>query len=208
MTLQTQDRIIDAHIHVWAADKKKYPLAPGFEESDLWIASYEPADHLAMAQPLGVGRINMVQMTWCGTDHSYILDIIAADPDRFVGTGIVPAITDVDVGSPGKTMVALSLGGIYAFRVRGKSSRPRPLDDGPRWMDHPGYREMFETGAGHNLALSFLMEAADLPELDRMCTLFPETPVIIDHLCRIGADGRFPKDDVQALRLGIVNLVT
>ena len=199
MTPQAQDRIIDAHIHVWPADKKKYPLAPGFEESDLWIPSYEPADHLSMARPHGVGRINMVQMTWYGTDHSYILDIIAADPDRFVGTGIVPAVTDVDVGSPGKTMAALSRGGIYAFRVRGKSARPHPLGDGPRWMDHPGYREMFETGAEHNLALSFLVEAADLPELDRMCALFPETPVIIDHLCRIGVDGRFPEDDIHAL---------
>jgi len=66
-------------------------------------------------------------------------------------------------------------------------------------MDHHGYAEMFETGAAQNLVLSFLAEPSDLPEIDRMCTLYPETPVIIDHLCRIGIDGRFPDEDIRAL---------
>jgi len=194
-----QNSIIDAHIHIWAADQEAYPLAPGFVDSDLWIPSYEPQDHLAIAGGLGVGRINFVQMTWYGTDHSYILDQIAAAPDRFVGSGIVPAVTDIDVGSPGNTMIALSKGGIYAFRMRGRSWHRRPISDGPQWMDHHGYAEMFETGAAQNLVLSFLAEPSDLPEIDRMCTLYPETPVIIDHLCRIGIDGRFPDEDIRAL---------
>lgn len=194
-----QNSIIDAHIHIWAADREAYPLAPGFVESDLWIPSHEPEEHLAIAGDLGVGRINFVQMTWYGTDHSYILDQIAAAPDRFVGTGIVPAVTDIDVGSPGKTMVALSEGGIYAFRMRGRSWHRRPIGDGPHWMEHPGYAEMFEAGARYNLVLSFLSEPSDLPEIDRMCALNPGTPVIIDHLCRIGIDGRFPDEDIRAL---------
>ena len=76
MTNQMDDRIIDAHIHVWAKNQTQYPLAPGFENSDLWIPSYEPDDHLEMGKPLGVHRINFVQMTWYGLDHSYILDLI------------------------------------------------------------------------------------------------------------------------------------
>ena len=194
-----EDSFIDAHIHIWAADREAYPLAPGFVDSDLWIPSYEPQDHLAIAGGLGIGRINFVQMTWYGTDHSYILDQIAAAPGRFVGTGIVPAVTDIDVGSPGKTMVALSEGGIYAFRMRGRSWHNWPVGNESLWMDHPGYAEMFETGASQNLVLSFLVDPSDLPELDRMCALNPETPVIVDHLCRIGIDGRFPDEDIRAL---------
>ena len=85
-----QNSIIDAHIHIWAADQKAYPLAPGFVDSDLWIPSYEPQDHLAIAGGLGVGRINFVQMTWYGTDHSYILDQIAAAEFNRISV-IVPA---------------------------------------------------------------------------------------------------------------------
>ena len=151
-----------------------------------------------MAGPHGIGRINFVQMTWYGTDHSYILDLIAAEPDRFVGTGIVPAVTDIDVGSPSRQMSALARGGVYAFRVRGGSARPILLGAGPRWLDHPGYQEMFEAGARENLAISFLMDPVDIPEVDRMCGLYPDTPVIVDHLCRIGADGEFREEDIAA----------
>ena len=38
-----------------------------------------------------------------------------------------------------------------------------------------------------------------LPEVDRMCRKFPDTPVIIDHLARIGAGGKIEDKDVDAL---------
>ena len=38
---------------------------------------------------VGKVRINLVQMTWYGLDHSYIIDLIANAPDTFVGTGIM-----------------------------------------------------------------------------------------------------------------------
>jgi predicted TIM-barrel fold metal-dependent hydrolase len=193
-----QAGIIDAHVHVWTGDIAKYPLAPGFTKEHLWQPSHTPDDILKEARGLGVTRLNLVQMTWYGLDHSYIADVIASDPKRFVGTGVVPAVTDVAGPSPDDTMVALSRKGIVAFRIRGKMARP-PLGDGPQWLDHPGYEKMFQAGAKHNLALSFLMGPGDLPELGRMCTQFPETPVIIDHLCGIGAKGQFPADEIQAL---------
>ena len=95
-------------------------------------------------------------------------------------------------------MLALARGGILAFRIRGKSTRPS-LGDGPRWLDHEGYERMFQAAADHRLALSFLMSPPDLPELDRMCRRYPETPVIIDHLCLIGRLGTFPEEQVAAL---------
>jgi predicted TIM-barrel fold metal-dependent hydrolase len=38
-----------------------------------------------------------------------------------------------------------------------------------------------------------------LPELDRMCKDYPDTPVIIDHLSRIGADGKIRGEDIDRL---------
>ena len=162
------------------------------------MPSFTPEEILVEARPLGVTRFNLVQMTWYGLDHSYILDIIAKDPKHFVGTGIVSAVTDMSGPSPDDTMIALAKRGIVAFRFRGRTMRP-PLGDGPQWLDHIGYEKMFQAGAKHNLGLSFLMVPDDIPELDRMCRRFPETPVIIDHLCGIGSRGPFPEDEIQTL---------
>ena len=191
--------IVDAHVHIWTSDTERYPLAPGFTASDMWTPSFNAEELLDHCRPSGVDRINLVQMTWYGLDHSYILDTIAADPARFCGTGMVPAVSDITLADQGDAMVALSEGGIYAFRVRGRTARPG-INDGPQWMDHPGYARMFEAAAEHNLAISFLLDPEDLPEVDRMCARHPDTPVIIDHLARSHASGGPVKDeDLQAL---------
>ena len=195
-----QDRIIDAHIHVWTSDFENYPLAPGFEKSDLWLPSFTPEEYFAYSQSAGKVRINLVQMTWYGLDHSYIINLIAESPETFVGTGIVPVVTDVSLASPDKTMVALSHKGIYAFRVRGGKTARQPIGDVTRWLDYPGYGKMFAAATEHNLALSFLMGLDDLPDLDRMCTRFPETPVILDHICGVRIkEGIFPEEQVRTL---------
>ena len=93
-------------------------------------------------------------------------------------------------------MVELAKGGIYAFRLLGRRNAP---GGGVRWMEHPGYEKMFTAAARHKLALSFLMGPDDLPEVDRMCTKHPDGPVIIDHICRIGASGKIEEDAVAAL---------
>ncbi len=185
---EAESGIVDGHVHVWSADTAKYPFAPGFSEKDLWFPSFTVEEVMERSQSAGVRRVNLVQMTWYGLDHSYILDAIAREPKRFVGTGVVPAVSDVSGPAPDRAMEALSRRGIYAFRIRGKTARS-PIGSGPGacWLDHPGYDLMFAAGAKHNLALSFLMNTDDIPELDRMCAKFPETPVIVDHLCGIGS---------------------
>jgi len=195
------NRIVDAHIHVWSPDFDRYPLALGFTPDDLWVPSFTPDDHFAYSHPFGKVRLNLVQMTWYGLDHRYILDLIASDPTTYTGTGIVPGVSDVSLADPGKTMYALSEGGIRAFRVRGgKTGRPTAFGRASRWLDYPGYEAMFKTGAEHNLALSFLMGLPDLPDLIRMCRRFPETPVILDHLCGVRIkDGVWPEYEIRAL---------
>ena len=47
--------------------------------------------------------------------------------------------------------------------------------------------------------MSCLINPDALPDLDRMCRKYPGAPVIIDHLCRIGADGTIRDKDVDAL---------
>jgi predicted TIM-barrel fold metal-dependent hydrolase len=58
---------------------------------------------------------------------------------------------------------------------------------------------MFAAGARNNQAMSCLIDPDGLPELDRMCAEFPDTPVIIDHLARIGVSGEIRDADVERL---------
>jgi predicted TIM-barrel fold metal-dependent hydrolase len=58
---------------------------------------------------------------------------------------------------------------------------------------------MWATGAREGLAICPLIGPDALPRLDRACASYPDTPVVIDHLARIGIDGRIRDDDVRAL---------
>lgn len=199
MTIDVRDKLLDAHIHVHSPDIDRYPLAPGFERSDLWYPSMTPEDYAGYARGFGKVRANLVQPTWYGLDHTYIIDCIARAPHHYVGTGIVPAVSDVALPPPDKAMLRLSERGIRAFRIRGGSARAR-FGGKTNWLDYPGYDAMFETAANHGLALSFLIGPDDLPEIDRMCSRFPDTRVVIDHVAGIRVrDGRFPADHVETL---------
>ena len=84
---------------------------------------------------------------------------------------------------------------VRAFRIHPRLSKQPP----GRWLEPAGYAAMFAAGAKNNQAMSCLIDPDALPELDRMCGKFPDTPVIIDHLCRIGANGTIAEKDVEAL---------
>src|SRR5438105_771878 len=48
---------IDAHVHVWTPDVKRYPLAADFTPEQMQPRSFTPERLLAHAQPCGVDRI-------------------------------------------------------------------------------------------------------------------------------------------------------
>ncbi|MBT4499489.1 MAG: amidohydrolase family protein [Gemmatimonadetes bacterium] len=199
MNESLRDRIVDAHVHVWTDDTEKYPLAPGFQKDDLWLPSFTPEEHFQYSRAVGKVRMNLVQMTWYGLDHSYILDRIVGDPTTFTGTGMVSAVADVSLPPPDRAMRVLAAGGIRAFRVRGGRARTS-FGDPNRWLEYPGYDLMFTAATEDNLGLSFLMGLEDLPDLDRMCARYPDAPVILDHVCGVRIrDGLFPETELQAL---------
>jgi len=196
MSVVVRDKIIDAHIHVWTSDFDRYPLAPGFLKEDLWVPSFTPKDHFQYSGQ-GTDKPCPDDLLW--SEPQLHLYLIAEDPETFVGAGIVPAVSNLGLADPDKTMVALSAGGIYAFRVRGGRAREE-FGDVSRWLDYPGYEKMFAAGAQHNLALSCLMGIDHLPALNRMCTRYPQTPVILDHVCGIRMrDGIFPEEQLKKL---------
>jgi predicted TIM-barrel fold metal-dependent hydrolase len=69
---------IDAHAHVWTPDTIHYPLAKGFKKEDMNPASFTAEELLKHAKPVGVNRVNLIQMSFYGFDNSYMTDMIGA----------------------------------------------------------------------------------------------------------------------------------
>jgi predicted TIM-barrel fold metal-dependent hydrolase len=182
---------IDAHSHIWTPDVAHYPLAPGFKVPDMQPRSFTSEELLAICRPAGVGRVNLIQMSYYEFDNRYMLDMIKLYPDRFVGTAIVDPLAD----EPGPAMRELAPRGVRAFRIQPQFSKQPPA----RWLEPAGYAAMFATARQTGQALSCLIDPSGFAEVDRMCARFPETTVIIDHLGRIGVDGTIRDADVAAL---------
>jgi predicted TIM-barrel fold metal-dependent hydrolase len=83
--------------------------------------------------------------------------------------------------------------GVRGFRIYPKD---RPLEN---WLGSDGMRKMWAVGTDQKLAMCCLMDVNGLAALDRMGLEFPETPVIVDHMCRIGTTGHVDPKDVESL---------
>ena len=181
---------IDAHVHVWTDEYERYPFAAGHDPAVAKPLTFFPADILGHARPNGVERIVLVQMSYYGTDNAYMLDVMSQHPGVFSGIGVV----DTRDTKPDEEMVRLAQRGVRGFRIAAGSSSQAS------WLDGDSFTRMFRAGADHNLALCPLIGPDALQALDRRCREFPDTPVIIDHLCCIGAGDR-PIDDADVAAL-------
>jgi predicted TIM-barrel fold metal-dependent hydrolase len=182
---------IDAHVHVWTPDTAHYPLASGYKRGDMKPESFTAEELFKHARPAGVDRINLIQMSFYGFDNRYMLDMMALYEETFVGTAVIDPFGEV----PERLMTELGKKRVRAFRIHPSLSQLPPA----RWLELAGYARMFEAGAKNRQAMSCLIDASALPELERMCRKFPDTPVIIDHLCRIGVQGEISDKEVDAL---------
>lgn len=179
---------IDAHVHVWTPDVARFPHDPIYAGRRYQPDSFTPEQLLAMARPSGVARIVLIQMSFYGTDNAYMLDAIKRYPDVFAGVGI---LDQHDPGVRAKMLHLASLG-VRGYRIT-------PGGDTASWLDAEGMQAMWRCGAEKRIAMCPLIGPDALPSVDRMCAKFPDTPVVIDHLARIGADSVVRPADVRAL---------
>src|SRR4051794_17851130 len=195
---------IDAHSHVWTPDVGHFPLAEGFKVADMAPKSFTAEELLKICRPAGVGRVNLIQMSFYvgsgqssgfgnGFDNRYMVDMIKLYPDRFVGTAIVDPLG----ADPGKAMEELRPSGARAFRIHPRYSKLPPT----RCLEPDGYKAMFATAARTGQPLSCLIEPDGFAESGRMCRLYPTSKVNIDHLGRVGGgrDGVIRDAEVDGL---------
>ena len=77
--------IFDTHVHIWSADRARYPMVPGRER---------PIEHDGSAETLirlmdaaGVQAALLVQTPWLGEDNRYLVDSMRRFPGRFAALG-------------------------------------------------------------------------------------------------------------------------
>ena len=183
---------IDAHSHIWAPDTNRFPLAPGKTREDLRPPSFTDDELMAVARAENVGRVVLIQHSiYHRFDTASLLDAVSRRPDPFRAIGMV----DDRAPTPGATMRRLLPLGVTGVRITPFIHANDPAG----WLDTPGMREMWETAAETRQAICCLIFAEHLPAVRAMCERYPDTPVVIDHLARIGADGHTRETDVEQL---------
>lgn len=187
--MQNPQNGIDTHVHLWTDNFREYPLARNFTPPQMNPAVFLPEDILELAKPSGVNRFILVQMSYYGFDNSYMVDVIHRAPHIFKGIAVI----DWRDKNPDVTMRALAKEGIRGFRIYpdGASSS--------RWLDGNGFDAMFRCAAQERLAICPLIDPEALPSIDQQCQKFPDTPIIIDHLARIGMQGKIRDRDIREL---------
>ncbi|MDA1016182.1 MAG: amidohydrolase family protein [Planctomycetota bacterium] len=181
---------IDAHSHIWTRDVKRFPLANNKTVADLDPPSFNVDELFQQCEPFGVDRVVLIQHhTYHGWDNSYLVDAARRFPKRFR----VVAMVDDAAPHPDVAMKKLLKQRVTGFRI---TSWIRGKD---KWLEGAGMDLMWKTAAKTRQNMCGLVDAADLPGIDRMCAKHPDTPVVIDHFARIGVDGTIRAADVKAL---------
>jgi predicted TIM-barrel fold metal-dependent hydrolase len=80
---------IDAHVHVWTPDVKKYPLASSYKVADMKPASFTPKELWDHAEPEGVRRVVLIQMSFYGFDNGYMCKRFAITLAGFAGVAVI-----------------------------------------------------------------------------------------------------------------------
>jgi L-fuconolactonase len=183
---------IDAHSHIWPPETDRYPLVEGLTKKDLDPPSFTDDELLAVARPEGVERVVLIQHSiYHLFDNSYLVDAVKRHPRRFRVVGMV----DDHQERPGDAMKGLLKQGVTGFRITPFIRKEQP----ERWLETPGMQEMWKTGAETGQAMCCLINPTDLPGVDAICKRHPETPVVIDHFARIGADGELREREIRQL---------
>jgi predicted TIM-barrel fold metal-dependent hydrolase len=179
---------VDTHVHVWEPADSRFPYDPNYDGPPISPASFSPEYLLELARAAFVQRIVLVQMSFYGADNAYMMEAMRRHPSVFSGIAVV----DHEAASLATEMTRLASLGVRGFRIT-HGNRP----DG--WLETAGMLEMWQLAAEKKLAICALVGPDAIPALDRMCSMFPGTIVVIDHMARVGMDGIVQDRDVRAL---------
>ncbi len=158
-------KTIDTHAHVF---RRGLPLAPGAR----YTADYDaaPEDYLKQLDANGMSHGVLVQISFLGTDNSYLVDALKASSGRLRGIVVVdPAISEGDL----KSLDAADVVGMRLNLV----GRPIPDFASELWQAH------LKLIAKLGWQVEIHREAKDLPQIVGPL-LAAGVTVVVDHFGR------------------------
>lgn len=193
--------IVDSHVHLFASDTARFPLAPN--------ATYKPdpltvEEYSAFAKAAGIDHAVIVHPEPYQDDYRYLEYCFAHEPSKnfFKGTCLFdPAARS----TPDRmsSLVGNNPGRIVALRIH-ETHAPGtpPLTSGPikdRDMTSPAMRATWERARQLGLAIQMHFLPYYAPQIYALAERFTEMPVILDHMGR-SAQGT-PAEFTNVLKL-------
>ena len=189
--------LFDTHAHLIADDPVRYP--PGLLRGQAELPSFPPpvTDEMLLAQMdvHGVARACLVQRAHLyGYDNSYVVDVAVRNPKRFTSVGVFDAQDPATPDIIERLVRDQNLGGARLCAVR-----PWELDTG--WFNSLQAMKFWEKAAEHKLPVALIFFhyhlSYGLPALKVVADLFPDLPIIIDHVGSGHASGMEVKWGVE-----------
>ena len=186
--------LYDTHAHIVSDDHERYP--PAESKRHFAAAPFTVEQLLAGMDELGVGTACVVQRYhWYLNDNSYVLDSCAAHPDRLVPVVILDAEAPEAPDELRKLSADGPMGGI---RFGGPAWDRMDTE----WLNGRGAMRLWEAAAELGLPVTVICFEPhlswNLPALARVAELFPELPILVDHLGTLqgfGPDGDAHRGD-------------
>lgn len=164
--------VVDAHVHVWADDRKAYPMVPGRER---------PLDHRGSADALiaemdraGVAMALLVQTPWYGENNRYLVDSMRRFPGRFAALGWLEDPLAPD--APARLERQRAEDGFHGVRLHLTDAR---VHDGVR----AGAADpLFARARTLGVPVQFLNRMPAHPAILGVAERFPDLTLVVDHL--------------------------
>lgn len=178
--------IVDAHPHVIAADRTRYPFSPlDVRPSDWVLERGKPREgYVAELDAAGIPLAVLVQASMgYGYDNDYVADSTAAEPDRFVGVGAL------DVAAPDaveRLTYWVRERGLVGMRVFLTAPNLGPTPEAV--LDDPRIAPLWERARELGIPVKLQLRAAMLPRARTLAQRHPDLDFIIDHFAKVPVD--------------------
>lgn len=186
---------IDAHCHVIAVDRDRYPRNPlgGVESAWSQQRPVGAKELLAAMDQAGIDRAVVVQAsTAYGHDNSYVADSVEQYPDRFAGVFSIDMLAP-DAPTQLAHWVSRGLQGARLFTTG--STMPGQAS----WLSDPRLHASWAWAEENGLSLCLQMRAEGIPALRELLDRFPGVKVLLDHAARPDLSGGAPYNEARPL---------
>jgi predicted TIM-barrel fold metal-dependent hydrolase len=175
-------QLFDTHAHLISDDAARYPPAPLRGHTDIPPLPKPVTDDMLLdwMDAQGVERACLVQRAHAyGYDNSYVIDCALRHPDRFVPVGVFDAQDPATPEIVERLARDQGLGGARLCAVR-------PWEMDTAWFNSPQAMKFWEVAARRRLPVAIIFFhhhlSYGLPALRLIAELFPELPIVIDHV--------------------------